>query len=118
MNYVSYLRVSTARQGESKLGLEAQRHAVKTTFGGVIREFLEVESGKNDKRPELMRALRICKENGYMLVIAKLDRLSRKLSFISSLMDSGVQFKCADMPDINNFTIHILAAVAQNERET
>jgi len=117
MKMIAYYRVSTTKQGESGLGLEAQKQAVLRTFGDPIEEYTEIESGKNDDRPELARAIARAKQTGGVLVIAKLDRLSRKLSFITQLMDSGVNFKCADMPSVDNFTIHILGAVAQRERE-
>lgn len=116
--YVSYLRVSTDKQGIDGLGINAQREAIIKTFGLPIEEFVEVESGKKNNRPELMKAIEYCKENDCILAIAKIDRLSRNVSFISALMDSGVEFKAADNPHLDKFTIHILAAVAQNERET
>lgn len=117
MKMIAYYRVSTTKQGESGLGLEAQRSAVRQVFGDPVFEYTEIESGKKDDRPELSAAISHAKEIGGTLVIAKLDRLSRKLSFITKLMDSGVSFKCADMPGVDNFTIHILGAVAQRERE-
>ena len=116
--YVSYLRVSTDKQGIKGLGIEAQRHAVVTAFGEPIIEFVEVESGKNNNRPQLNKAIEYCKSNNCILAIAKIDRLSRNVSFVSNLMDSKVVFKAADNPHIDNFTIHILVAVAQKERET
>jgi len=120
-SYVSYLRVSTAVQGQSGLGIEAQRSAVqsfiKSRQAELIREFVEVESGKNSDRPVLAEAIRMCKENGYILLVAKLDRLSRNLHFLTSLEESKVDFVCCDNPEANRFVIHILAAVAQHERE-
>ena len=83
----------------------------------MIGEFTEIESGKRNERPELERALAICKRHKARLVIAKLDRLSRNLAFIATLMDSGVEFVAVDNPHANKLTIHILAAVAQHERE-
>jgi len=83
----------------------------------LIGEFTEIESGKRNERPELERALAICKRHKARLVIAKLDRLSRNLAFIATLMDSGVEFVAVDNPHDNKLTIHILAAVAQHERE-
>jgi DNA invertase Pin-like site-specific DNA recombinase len=115
--YVSYLRVSTDKQGIKGLGIEAQRHAVTTTFGEPIMEFVEVESGKNNNRPQLNKAIEYCKQHNCILAIAKIDRLSRNVSFVANLMDSKVVFKAADNPHIDNFTIHILVAVAQKERE-
>jgi DNA invertase Pin-like site-specific DNA recombinase len=115
--YVSYVRVSTARQGASGLGLDAQREAIShhVGTGRVVGEFCEVESGRHDERPELAKALQACKLHNATLVIAKLDRLARRVSFISALMDSGVDFVAADMPMANRLTVHVLAAVAEHE---
>jgi DNA invertase Pin-like site-specific DNA recombinase len=117
--FICYYRVSTARQGASGLGLDGQRSTVQKfcADGQIIGEFTDVESGKNDNRPELLKAIAAAKEHGATLVIAKLDRLSRNLTFISSLMDSGAKFVCCDMPQANEFTIHIFAALAQQERK-
>jgi DNA invertase Pin-like site-specific DNA recombinase len=120
--FVSYLRVSTVRQGRSGLGLEAQREAVRAfveTRGGKIiaPEFVETESGKRNDRPQLQAALGRCKATGATLVVAKLDRLSRNAAFLLALRDSGVPFIAADMPEANTLTIGILAVVAQAERE-
>lgn len=121
MKITSYLRVSTVRQGESGLGLEAQRAAIldyATKRSGIIaKEFVEVESGKNNTRPELLAALHHAKVTGSVLVIAKLDRLSRNAAFLLTLRDSGVKFIAADMPDANELTVGIMALVAQQERE-
>jgi DNA invertase Pin-like site-specific DNA recombinase len=120
--FVSYLRVSTNRQGESGLGLEAQRAAVvnfvQSLKGGaeIIKEFVEVESGKNADRPVLAEAIRQCKEIGATLLVAKLDRLSRNLHFITTLQNSKVDFVAADNPHATPFLIHILVAVAEHER--
>src|SRR5215471_17164459 len=119
--FVAYFRVSTDKQGKSGLGLDAQRHAVQQYLNGgtwsLIGDFTEVESGKRNERPELVKALAACKRNKAKLVIAKLDRLSRNLAFIAALMDSGVEFVAVDNPHANKLTVHILAAVAQHERE-
>jgi DNA invertase Pin-like site-specific DNA recombinase len=119
--FVAYFRVSTDKQGKSGLGLEAQREAVLTYLDGgrwsLVQEFVEVESGKRNDRPELAAALAACKKHKAKLIIAKLDRLSRNLAFIATLMDSGVEFIAVDNPHANKLTIHILAAVAQHERE-
>jgi DNA invertase Pin-like site-specific DNA recombinase len=119
--WVSYLRVSTDKQGQSGLGLEAQRKAVADYLNGgkwsLVAEFVEVESGKRSDRPQLAAALAACKKNKAKLVVAKLDRLARNVAFISKLMESGVEFIAADMPFANKLTIHILAAVAEHERE-
>jgi DNA invertase Pin-like site-specific DNA recombinase len=120
--FVGYYRVSTDRQGKSGLGLEAQRAAVRDYLNGgtwkLIAEYTEVESGKRSDRPQLAVALAACKKHKAKLIIAKLDRLSRNLAFIAALMDSGVEFIAVDNPHANKLTVHILAAVAQHERET
>ncbi len=119
--FVSYLRVSTDRQGKSGLGLEAQREAVMGYLNGgkwqLVGEFVEVESGRKDERPELAKALEAARKAKATLVIAKLDRLSRRVSFISAVMDSGVDFIAVDQPHATRLTLHILAAVAEHERE-
>lgn len=117
--FVSYLRVSTKRQGESGLGLEAQRHAVAghVASGRLLAEYLEVESGRKNDRPELAAALAHAQATGATLIIAKLDRLARNVHFISGLMESRVDFIAADLPSATRLTIHILAAVAEHERE-
>jgi DNA invertase Pin-like site-specific DNA recombinase len=120
MNYVAYYRVSTAQQGRSGLGLEAQQHMVTTFLRGeaAIASFTDIESGKrSENRPNLLAALALAKTTGATLLIAKLDRLSRSMSFISMLMDSKVKFICCDMPTATDLTMHVVAAVAQNERE-
>lgn len=121
MKIVSYLRVSTRQQGASGLGLEAQRSAIESyaaqRHGKVIEIFTEIESGKVNTRPELLKALHLAKVTGATLVIAKLDRLSRNAAFLLTLRDSGVRFVAADMPDANDLTVGIMALVAQQERE-
>jgi DNA invertase Pin-like site-specific DNA recombinase len=119
--WVSYLRVSTNKQGIGGLGMEAQREAV-TAFatarrGEILGEYLEVESGKKNDRPALAAAIAHAKRTGSALLIAKLDRLARSVSLISSLMEAGVEFQAVDMPDANRFVLHIMAAVAEYERE-
>ncbi|WP_263382257.1 recombinase family protein [Granulicella arctica] len=117
--FISYLRVSTARQGASGLGLEAQREAVSRYLNGgswtLVQEVMEVESGKLNDRPAIAEALRLCRLHKATLVIAKLDRLARNVHFISSLMESGVDFVACDFPEANRLTVHILAAVAEHE---
>lgn len=119
--FVSYYRVSTTRQGKSGLGLDAQRKAVGDFLNGgsweLLGEFVEVESGKVDDRPQLNAALAQCELTGATLVVAKLDRLSRNVAFLATLQDSGIRFVAADMPEANELTIHIMAAVAQAERK-
>ena len=116
--YVAYYRVSTRAQGDSGLGLEAQRSAVAGFVkGAIIAEYTEIESGKNNQRVQLAAAIDQAKKAGATLVIAKLDRLSRNASFIFALKDSGVNFQCVDMPDANTLTIGIFATLAQHERE-
>src|SRR5262245_28207281 len=118
--FIAYYRVSTDKQGQSGLGLDAQRAAVMTYLNGgpwkLIAEFTEVETGKRADRPELQKALAACRKHKGKLIIAKLDRLSRNLAFIATLMDSGVEFVATDNPHANRLTVHILAAVAEHER--
>lgn len=120
--YVAYLRVSTDRQGRSGLGLEAQRESVRrfvSDRSGIIiaPEFVEVESGKRNDRPELAKALKRCQLTGATLVVSKLDRLSRNAAFLLTLRDSGVDFVAADLPEANTLTIGVMASMAQHERE-
>jgi DNA invertase Pin-like site-specific DNA recombinase len=119
--FFSYLRVSTDKQGERGYGIDAQRKAVLDYLNGgnweLLGEFVEVESGKRKDRPKLAEAIAACKKRKARLVIAKLDRLARNVHLISGLMESKVDFVCCDMPDANRLTIHILAAVAEHERE-
>ena len=119
--FIAYFRVSTDRQGKSGLGLEAQREAVMNYLNGgrwtLIGEFTEIESGKRSDRPQLAAALAACKKQKAKLVIAKLDRLSRNLAFIAALMESGVEFVAVDNPHATKLTVHILAAVAEHERD-
>lgn len=121
MKIVAYLRVSTARQGQSGLGLDAQAKAIedyaKSKGAKVVGMFTEVESGKINDRPELAKALHCAEVTGATLVIAKLDRLSRNAAFLLALKDSGNNFVAADLPDANNLTVGIMALVAQQERE-
>jgi DNA invertase Pin-like site-specific DNA recombinase len=119
--FIAYERVSTARQGASGLGLEAQRFSInsfaKSRGAEVLARFTEVESGKTPDRPELNKAIQLARLTGATLVIAKLDRLSRNAAFLLTLRDSGVQFMACDMPEANELTIGIMALVAQAERE-
>jgi DNA invertase Pin-like site-specific DNA recombinase len=119
--FVAYYRVSTEKQGRSGLGLEAQRSAVEAFLNGgswkLVAEFTEIESGKRAGRPKLAEAVKAAKKHRATLVIAKLDRLSRNVAFIANLMEAGVEFVAADMPHANRLTVHILAAVAEHERE-
>lgn len=119
--FVAYLRVSREKQGATGLGIDAQRADVERHVtahaGRVVREFVEVESGKKSDRPKLIEALAYAKATGSTLVIAKLDRLARNVAFVANLMESGVDFVCCDNPHATRLTIHILAAVAEDERE-
>jgi DNA invertase Pin-like site-specific DNA recombinase len=117
--FVAYYRVSTDRQGRSGLGLEAQQAAIRGYLGATapIAEFTEIETGKRNDRPALKQALALCRKRKARLVIAKLDRLSRNLAFIATMMDSGVEFVAVDNPHATRLTLHILAAVAEHERE-
>jgi DNA invertase Pin-like site-specific DNA recombinase len=117
--FVAYYRVSTAKQGVSGLGLEAQKEAVRTYLNGgrwkIIAEVTEVESGKRNDHPKLVGALTLCRIHKATLLIAKLDRLARNVAFISNLMESGAEFTAVDFPQENRLTIHVLAAVAEYE---
>ena len=119
--FVSYLRVSTARQGQSGLGLEAERKAVEDYLNGgswkVLKEFVEVESGSRNDRLELAKAMALCRLRGAVLVIAKIDRLSRDAHFLLGLQKAGVRFVAADMPEANEMVVGIMAVVAQAERK-
>jgi DNA invertase Pin-like site-specific DNA recombinase len=118
MRAVAYYRVSTDKQGKSGLGLEAQRMAVRHFLKDdypPLREFKEVESGKRDDRPQLARAIECANLHKAKLVIAKLDRLARDVHFVSGLIKAGVDFVAVDNPNANPLTIHILAAVAEDE---
>lgn len=118
---VTYERVSTARQGRSGLGLEAQRKSIEDYANGrdamILARFTEIESGRKNDRPELEKALQLARLTGATLVIAKLDRLSRNAAFLLTLRDSGVSFVAVDMPEANDLTVGIMALVAQQERE-
>ncbi|MRI56778.1 recombinase family protein [Methylobacterium sp. DB1607] len=117
--FVSYLRVSTRKQGVSGLGLDAQRKAVTDYLNGgrwnLIAEVVEVESGKRSDRPKLAEALRLCRLHGATLVVAKLDRLARDAHFLLGLSKAGVEFVCCDMPSANRMTVGIMAVVAEEE---
>jgi DNA invertase Pin-like site-specific DNA recombinase len=118
--FISYMRVSTAKQGQSGLGLEAQRSAIAGYLNGgnwaLLQEFVEVESGKNNERPKLAAAFEACRLTGARLLIAKLDRLSRDAGFLLGLEKAGVEFVAVDMPYANRLTIGIMAVVADEER--
>lgn len=121
MNYIAYYRVSTHKQGQSGLGLIAQQTAVRNFLKGLepLYEFTDIESGtsKGNQRESLLAALTSAKHTNSTLIIAKLDRLARNVRFITTLMESGVEFLACDMPTANKFTIHIFAALAEQEAE-
>jgi DNA invertase Pin-like site-specific DNA recombinase len=117
--FIGYLRVSTKQQGDSGLGLEAQRAAlesyVKQVNGTLVTVYVEVESGKRADRPELAKAISHAKRSKATLCVAKLDRLSRNVEFLARVMNSGCEFAAADMPSANRFMLHVMAAVAEHE---
>jgi len=117
-NYISYIRVSTKKQGYSGLGLEAQTAAVTNFVNGhgkLLASYCEVESGKKSDRPELTKALAHARRSKAILVVAKMDRLSRNVAFLSALLESSVEFVAVDNPHANRLTVHILAAIAEHE---
>ena len=121
--YVAYYRVSTVKQGRSGLGLEGQKTMVnnflKSNDGVVLDSFTEIETGTSKKlRVEIFKAIEYAKQNDAVLLIAKLDRLARNVHFVSSLMETGVEFMCCDMPSANNLTVFILSAIAEEEART
>lgn len=117
--YVAYLRVSTQKQGFSGLGLEAQKEIIKNYLHTKIpvAEFTEVESGRKTDRPKLKDALALCRTTGATLIVAKLDRLARNVSFLSNLLESDVDIIFCDFPQANKMVLHILSAISQYEAE-
>lgn len=118
--YIAYYRVSTQKQGKSGLGLDSQQSAVMrfvNSEDNLIESYTDVESGKNNNRPNLLKAIEHCKNENATLLIARLDRLSRNAAFIFTLRDTGVKFTAIDMPEANSVTIGIMAVLAQDERE-
>ena len=119
--FVAYHRVSTTKQGINGLGMDAQRAAVARYLSGsrgsLLAEFSDVESGKRKDRPELAKAIELCRKQGATLLIAKLDRLARNAAFLLNLRDSGVDFIAVDMPHADRFTVGIMALVAEKERD-
>jgi len=119
-DFVAYYRVSTARQGQSGLGLDAQRSAVAgyvTGRGELVEEFTEFESGRKNDRPQLIAALDLCRRRRAVLVIAKLDRLARNVACVARLMESGAEFVAVDNPHATKLLVHLLAAFAEHERD-
>ncbi len=119
VDYVAYYRVSTEKQGKSGLGLAAQKSKIEAFLSGydrVLQEFVDVQSGRKDDRTELNKALAFAKVKKATLLIARLDRFSRRVSFIARIMDEGISLCCAEMPNASEFQLHIFAALAQEER--
>lgn len=119
VDYVAYYRVSTTSQGRSGLGLAAQKSKVQEYLSAedrLIGEFVEVQSGKSDDRTELWKAIKVAKKHSAKIIIAKLDRFSRKVSFIAGIMEQGISLVVAEMPHATDFQLHIFAALAQEER--
>lgn len=117
--YVSYLRVSTQKQGYSGLGLEAQKEIIRNYLNDKtpFTEYVEVESGRKKERPKLKEALELCRKTGSTLIVAKLDRLARNVSFLSSLLENDVEIVFCDFPQANKMVLHILSAISQYEAE-
>lgn len=117
--YVAYLRVSTQKQGFSGLGLESQREIIQNYLYDItpISEFIEVESGRKNNRPKLKEALDLCRKTGATLIVAKLDRLARNVSFLSNLLENDVEIVFCDFSQANKMVLHILAAISQYEAE-
>ena len=117
--YVAYLRVSTQKQGYSGLGLEAQREIIHNHLHDTIpiAKFVEVESGRKSDRPKLKEALALCRKDGATLIVAKLDRLARSVSFLSNLLESDVEIVFCDFPQANKMVLHIISAISQYEAE-
>ncbi|WP_037431330.1 recombinase family protein [Sinorhizobium fredii] len=119
MKFVAYYRVSTKRQRRSGLGLDSQRATIEAFLkneGELLAEFTDVTSGKRDERAELNKAIKLARSAGAKLLIAKLDRFSRRVSFIARMMESDVGLTIAEMPNATEFQLHIFAALAQEER--
>lgn len=116
-SYVSYLRVSTQRQGTSGLGLQAQQEIIQKYLNGClpVAEFVEVESGRKTNRPKLHEALELCKKKKAILIVAKMDRLSRNVAFTSQLLDSGIEIVFCDFPKANRLVLTIIAAISEYE---
>jgi DNA invertase Pin-like site-specific DNA recombinase len=117
--FIAYFRVSTERQGRSGLGLAAQHRKITEFVAGagtLIAEFSDVQSGRDDSRVELQRAIQLAKRENAKIVIARLDRFSRRVSFIASILEQGIGLVCAEMPNATDFQLHIFAALAQEER--
>ena len=116
-SFVAYLRVSTQRQGSSGLGLQAQQDIIRNYLNGnsPIAEFVEVESGRKSERPQLHKALELCKKKKATLIVAKMDRLSRNVTFTSQLLDSGIEIVFCDFPKANRLVLTIIAAISEYE---
>lgn len=117
--YVAYLRVSTQKQGYSGLGLEAQREIIHNYLHDItpISEYVEIESGRKSDRPKLKEALTLCRKDNATLIVAKLDRLARSVSFLSNLLESDVDIVFCDFPQANKMVLHIISAISQYEAE-
>lgn len=117
MKFVAYIRVSGKQQGDSGLGIEAQRTSILREVGqvNVVGEFVEVRTGRDDERPELARAMKTCRELGATLIVARLDRLTRRVRFACELLESGVQMAVVGMPNMSVLVFQILCVVAEEE---
>ena len=116
-NYVAYLRQSTAKQERSGLGIEAQRDIINSFIkeGVILAEYVETESGRKSDRPKLQEALTLCRKTSSILIVAKLDRLSRNVAFTSKLLESDVEITFCDFPQANRLILHIISSIAEYE---
>jgi len=120
MKYISYIRVSTNKQEDTGLGIDDQKRTIERFLkkdDSIINEYIEIESGRNPNRPKVKQAIEECKKTGATLLIARLDRLARSVSFTSLLQDTKVPFLAIDIPGASHLIINIFSAMAQNEAE-
>ena len=116
-NYIAYLRQSTTKQERSGLGVEAQRDIINSFIkeGVILAEYVETESGRKSDRPKLQEALALCRKTNSILIVAKLDRLSRNVAFTSKLLESDIEIIFCDFPQANRLILHIISSIAEYE---